>query len=85
MRSLAALQRRLDAIALDQLRAIASAQAQEIDQLRERLWRAEEDANFWNREATELHLEMCELTGGSPGMTITGALVVVPNAEAAHA
>jgi regulator of replication initiation timing len=72
------VRRRLDRIALDQLRAETARLAAENDDLRDRLATAEENADFWSREATEQHLQLCEQLGGSPGMTVDGALVVVP-------
>lgn len=74
--ALARIQRRLDAIALDQLRAEAARLAAENDDLRNRLAWAEDDAESWRRDATEMHLQLCELHVGQPGITQDGRLVV---------
>lgn len=81
--SLAALSRRLDAQALEQLRTVAAAQAKEIDDLRVRLADTEETLDFWWRSATDMQLELCERTGAQPGITQSGRLVVVPTGAAA--
>jgi hypothetical protein len=75
-RTLVALRRRLDRAALAQLRAEAARLAEENEQLRERLAYAEDNAEFWSREATGMHLQLCELRGGQPGITQAGQLVV---------
>lgn len=74
------LQHRLDTEALAQLRAEAARLAAENDDMRERLICMEENAEFWSREATGMHLQLCELRGGAPGITQGGALVVVQGA-----
>lgn len=74
----ARLQRRLDAEALDQLRAEAARLAAENDELRTQLYWADESAESWRRDATEMHLQLCELQCAKPGITVDGALVVVP-------
>lgn len=76
MSALARLRQRLDALALDQLRTEAARLAAENDQLRERLVVAEESAEFWGREATDMHLQLCKLRAGAPGITCDGHLVV---------
>jgi len=80
--SLAALRRRLDAQALDQLRAVAAAQAEELEALRERCARAEEIAESWRDDALDMQLELCQLRNGHPGITQAGKLVVVQAAAA---
>lgn len=72
------IQRRLDTQALVQLRAEAARLAAENEELRERLAWAEDDAEGWRRDATEMHLQLCEQRGGVPGITVDGQLVVVP-------
>ena len=76
--ALTALRRRLDAIALGQLRAEATRLAAENDDLRSRLADAEDDAEFWRREATEQHLQLCEAQVATPGITQDGRLVALP-------
>ena len=66
--SLSAIQRRLDAIALQQLR--------------DEVYWAERAAESWREDAMRLLAEACEATGGTPGLTIDGALVVAPGGAA---
>lgn len=73
----AALRRRLDAQALDQLREVAAAQAEEIDGLREQLADAVQAAESWRDDALDMQLELCRLRKGQPGITQGGRLVVV--------
>lgn len=72
------LAKRLDAEALEQLRAEVGRLGAENDELRDRLYWAEQDAESWRRDATDMHLQLCKTTGGCPGITQDGALVVVP-------
>jgi len=81
--SLQGIRRRLDAIAIEQLRAEVSRLAEENEALRDECARAAEDADFWSREATDMHLQLCEEKGGTPGITQAGALVVVTPGDAA--
>ena len=83
--SAAAIQRRLDAIALQQLREHAAALHAENerlradnDNLRTELVRVEGDAYFWHDEAINLIEQMAE-AGTRVGMTVDGALVVLPS------
>ena len=80
--SLSAIQRRLDAIALQQLRAECARLAAENDQLRDEVYWAEQAAESWREDAMRLLAEACEATGGTPGLTIDGALVVAPGGAA---
>lgn len=75
--SLAALARRLDALALDQLRAECARLAAENETLRDHLVLAEERADFWCREAMHLQQELCQQRHAHPGITPTGHLVLV--------
>lgn len=75
-RMLVALRRRLDRTALAQLRAEAARLAEENEQLRNQLAYAQENAEFWSREATDFHLQLGALRDGSPGITQAGQLVV---------
>jgi regulator of replication initiation timing len=82
MNALVSLLRRLDAEALTQLRIEATRLHVENEELRERLSVAEANADHWAREATEQHLQRCEVLGGSPGITQDGALVVAQGGAA---
>jgi len=75
-RMLVAIRRRLDRAALAQLRTEAARLAEENEQLHIQLVYAQENAEFWSREATGMHLQLCELRGGKPGITQAGQLVV---------
>jgi hypothetical protein len=81
--SLTSVRRRLDAIAIDHLRAEVARLATENDELRTQLAWAEDDAESWRRDATDMHLQLCELHCGSPGITMAGELVVVPSSISA--
>jgi len=72
-----ALRRRLDALALEQLRVEAARLYVENEALREEAARANEAANWWREQAIDLQLAQCEETGGAPGITTEGQLVVV--------
>lgn len=74
---LRSIQRRLDAVALEQLRAEAARLIEENENLRERLSRAEDDARWWAEESTRMHLDLCEARVGAPGITREGHLVLV--------
>lgn len=74
--SLRTLARRFDALAVDQLRAEVARLAAENEQLRDRLAAAEQNAESWARDATEMHLQLCEAHLGLPGITQSGQLVV---------
>ena len=76
--SLQGIRRRLDAIAIDQLRAEVSRLAEENEELRKQLAWAEQAAEAWRDDALNFQMELCEHSGGTPGITQTGALVVVP-------
>lgn len=75
--SISALRRRFDRAALPQLRAAVERLATDNDDMRIRLAAAEQNAEFWSREATEMHLQLCEMQAGKPGITMGGSLVVV--------
>lgn len=74
--SLATIARRLDAIALQQLREECARLATENDQLRKDLYWAEQSAESWRDDAMRLQEDLCAQTGGVPGITIDGSLVV---------
>jgi hypothetical protein len=77
-RGIHALLNQMDKQALEQLRAEASRLAEENDQLRSQLARSEEAAEGWHAEALELQQQLATATGGAPGITQAGALVVLP-------
>lgn len=72
------LLRRLDEQAYEQLCAEAARLAVENDQLRGELAQMEECAEGWREEAMGLHDQLAEALGGQPGITKSGALVVLP-------
>ena len=80
--SLSAIQRRLDAIALQQLRDECARLATENEHLRDQLYWAEQAAESWRDDALRMMEDTCERTGGQPGITIDGALVVIPGGGA---
>lgn len=82
-RNLTPLKRRLDAIALDQLRAEVVRLHEENGQLRDNLYWAEQAAESWRDDALRLMDDACAATGASPGITQSGALVLVPKEQAA--
>lgn len=82
-RVLAALRRRLDVQALAQLRNIAVAQGEMLDalraeneSLRSELTLAEHCSESWRYDALRFQEELCQQTGGQPGLTKAGQLVV---------
>ncbi len=76
-RTASAIWRRLDRLALSQLCAEAAHLAVENERLQEQPWRAEDAAQFWQEDALDLQRTLCESTGGRPGITRDGTLVVV--------
>ncbi|PWB28876.1 hypothetical protein DCO49_03990 [Stenotrophomonas sp. SPM] len=74
--------RRLDREALSQLCAEVARLAVENEELRQQLWLAEDAACAWQEDAMNLQQVLCQATGGHPGLTVDGALVVVPSGEA---
>ena len=79
----ASIQRRLERWELDHLRALAAVQAERIEELERDLADAESRAGFWRDDAFALQRELCAATGAAPGLTFSGALVVVPPEAAA--
>lgn len=75
--ALQAIVRRLDSMAIDQLRAECSRLAVENEQLRDELYWSEKSAESWQEDAERFQEELCAKTGGEPGLTVNGALVVV--------
>ena len=76
--SAATILRRLDAIAFEQLCAEAVRLAEENERLRTQLAWVEEAAESWRDDALRMMEEACAASNRRPGMTITGALVLVP-------
>lgn len=72
------LLRRLDEQAYEQLCAEAARLVAENDQLRGELVRMEDCAEGWREEAMGLQGQLAKALGGQPGITKSGALVVVP-------
>jgi len=70
------LQHSWDALATAQLREELARLATENESLREQLTRAQDNAEAWCHEATELHLQLCEVHCGIPAITPSGQLVV---------
>lgn len=68
---------RWDRIAMLQLTQAAARLSDENDELSERLYRAEETAEFWREQAMDMQLQLCEATDTRPGITRSGALVTV--------
>lgn len=79
----AAIQRRLERWELDHLRLLARQQAEQIEELERRLSWAEDCAERWRDDALDLQTQLADDTGGAPGLTMSGSLVVVANDRAA--
>lgn len=75
---LAAIQRKLDRWELDHLRLLAAQQAEQIEELQRRVAWAEDCAERWRDDALDLQSQLADDTGGAPGLTMSGRLVVVP-------
>ena len=84
-RVIAALRRRLDEQALDQLRTIAARQSEQIDALRAenaslqvQLDQAETWCDAWRDDAMRFQMALCERDDGQPAMRMDGSLAVIP-------
>lgn len=75
----AAIQRRFERWELDHLRMLAAQQAEQIEELTRRLDWADDCAERWRDDALDLQRQIADDTGGAPGLTVDGRLVVVPN------
>lgn len=75
---LRALQRRLHAQTFDMLLAEVERLADENADLRQRLSWAEDCAERWREDAISAINDAAERSGGAPGLTMAGHLVVVP-------
>ena len=71
-----ALQRRLERWELPHLRLLAAQQAEQIEELQRRLAWAEDCAERWRDDALALQEELATATGGVPGLTQAGQIVV---------
>lgn len=72
-----AVHRRLDVLALEQLRVEAARLYVENEALREEAARANEAADWWREQALDMQLQACEASDVAPGITQSGLLVVV--------
>ena len=80
--TVARILRRWDGIANEQLTAAAAALAEENDRLREELRWAQDAAESWREDALRMMEEACADGDKRPGITIDGALVLVPTDSA---
>lgn len=69
--------KRWNAIALTQLAEACARLAAENEDLRCRLARAESNADDCWQQAMDMQMQLCEMSGSQPGLTQSGALVVV--------
>lgn len=76
-RIIANLKRRLDRWELDHLRSLAAQQADRIERLETELEIAQQNAEFWHEQATNMVREL-QADGETVGITQSGALVLVP-------
>lgn len=81
--NVARLLRRFDAAAHEQALAEVIRLAEENERLREQLCRAEDAAEAWRDDALSMMEAQCAATGAQPGITQSGALVLVPMEQAA--
>lgn len=72
-----AIQRKLERWELEHLRLLAAQQAEQIEELQRRLNWAEDCAERWRDDALALHQDLAHATGGAPGLTKAGELVVL--------
>ena len=80
----ATLLSRLDEAAHEQLCEQAARLAEENERLRRELAIAIGDADSWREDALRMMEELCSATNERPGLTLSGALVTGPRAEARH-
>lgn len=66
-----------DRVAIAQLRAEVARLGAENDQLRAELSTMQDCAEAWRHDALTFQMELCHQSGGSPGITESGDLVVV--------
>ncbi len=80
--NIARILRRWDGIANQQLIEAAARLAEENDRLREELRWAEDAAESWRENAMRLTEDACADGSKRPGITVGGALVLVPTDSA---
>lgn len=83
-RLLRAMEQRWNQQALEQLRTEVGRLAAENDelraskdQLREALAEEQHQSDLWRQDALDFQLQLCERTGGQPGIDINGHLRIV--------
>jgi hypothetical protein len=76
-RTLNRLKHKLDALALEQLREVAAQLYQELEQARDDLTRAEENADFWRDQVFAIQEQLAQ-DNKSLGMNQAGELSVIP-------
>jgi tryptophan 2,3-dioxygenase len=76
----ARVQRRLERWELQHLRQHAAELAVRLEEAERRLSDAEDAAEFWREQHIETINQIAEETGGTPGLTMGGQVVVVPAA-----
>lgn len=81
-----AMQRRLERWELVHLREHAAELAERLEAAEKRAAEAEERAraaeascDFWHDQAVDAHYAAAEESGGAPGITMDGTLVIVPS------
>lgn len=86
--STARIQRRLERLELEHLRQHAAELAERLEaaeqraaDAEQRLSWAEDNAEFWREQHIETINQMADDTGGTPGLTMGGQLVIVPATE----
>ena len=72
----AALQRRFERWELQHLRLLARQHAEQIEELQRRAAWAEDCAERWRDDALDMQEQLADTTGGQPGLTQEGRLVV---------
>lgn len=83
-KTLKSLERRLDKLALAQLRETAAALQNQVEQLESELSSAQESADFWHEQATEMQLAMYDenySTHRCIGINKAGEMMVVTSNE----
>lgn len=79
-RTLEALRRRLEKWELEHLRALAAELRERLDRAEDDASRAWESADYWQRNATDLQLELME-NDFTIGLTKSGEIVATKNTE----
>lgn len=84
-RRLSALKRRLREQTFELLEQEVARLGAENEDLRQRLYWAEEAAESWRADAIAALNHAADACGGAPGLTMDGRLVVVPSHGGLHA